>query len=114
MDSLEFARSIVDVLEEKKGEDILLLDIQGITTIADYFIICSGSSNRMLDALAEAVTRYVREKYRMRTKIEGIAQNGWLLADYGDVVVHIFSEEQRSYYNLEELWSQGKTLLRLQ
>ncbi|HNB54075.1 MAG TPA: ribosome silencing factor [Anaerolineales bacterium] len=114
MDSLEVARTIVNILEDKKAEDIVLMDIQEVTTIADYFVICSGTSNRMLDALADAVRDQMRDKHQIKGRIEGLPQNGWVLADYGDVVVHIFSEDQREYYRLEELWAAGKTLLKLQ
>lgn len=114
MESLDLARTIVDILEDKKAEDIVLVDIQDLTTIADYFVICSGTSNRMLNALADAVRDQMRENHKIRGRIEGLPQNGWVLADYGDVVVHIFSVDQRDYYRLEELWAEGKTLLRLQ
>lgn len=99
---------------DKKGEDILLLDIQDITIIADYFVICSGTSYRMLNALAEAVNEHLREHHRIKTRVEGEPQNGWLLADYGDVVLHIFSPEQRDYYRLEDFWSEGKVIVRMQ
>lgn len=102
------------MLEEKKAEDIVLLDIQELTTIADYFVICSGTSSRMLDALAQAVSEKMREKHRLRARVEGLPQNGWILADYGDVIVHLFSLEQRAYYGLEQLWAEGKMLLRVQ
>lgn len=111
---MEIAHSIVNVLEEKKGEDILLLDIKEITTIADYFVICSGTSRRMLQALAEGVESFLKEHYKMRTIFEGLPQNGWVLADYGDIVVHIFSIDQRAYYRLEDLWSNGRVIIRLQ
>jgi ribosome-associated protein len=101
-------------LEDKIAEDIVLLDIQKVTVIADYFVICSGTSNRMLDALAEAVRDQLREMHKLKGRVEGLPQNGWLLVDYGDVVVHIFSTEQRAYYQLEELWAEGRTLLRVQ
>ncbi len=114
MESLEVARAVVNILEDKKAENIVLLDIQELTTIADYFVICSGTSNRMLDALAHAVQDQMRDQHKRRGRVEGVAQNGWMLADYGDVVVHIFSVDQREYYRLEELWAEGKTLLRLQ
>jgi ribosome-associated protein len=114
LESLDMARAIVNILEDKKAEDIVLMDIQEVTTITDYFVICSGTSNRMLDALANAVREKMREEHSIKGRIEGLPQNGWVLADYGDVVVHIFSEDQREYYQLEELWSGGKTLLRLQ
>jgi ribosome-associated protein len=108
------AHTIVDVLEERKGEDIVLLDIRELAPFADYFVICSGTSDRMLDALVEAVVQKVKEKYSQRARIEGYPREGWLLADFGDVVLHLFSPERRDYYRLEELWSKGKVLLHLQ
>jgi ribosome-associated protein len=104
----------VDALEEKKGEDIVLLDIREIAVFADYFVICSGTSDRMLDALAESVEIHVREKYRIHPRVEGSPRNGWLLVDFGDVILHLFSPDRRNYYRLEELWSKGKVLLHLQ
>lgn len=108
------AREIVDVLVDKKGEDVLLLDIQDLTVIADYFVICSGTSYRMLSALAQSVNEHLRDQFHIKTRVEGDPQNGWLLADYGDVVLHIFSVEQRDYYSLEEFWSEGKVVVRMQ
>ncbi|HEY61873.1 MAG TPA: ribosome silencing factor [Anaerolineae bacterium] len=105
---------MIEVLEEKKGEDIVLLDIKQITTLANYFIICSGSTDRMLDALSRAVNDRVRKEYGMRAKLEGLPQDGWILADYGQVIVHIFSPTRRDYYQLEQLWSDGKVLLHVQ
>lgn len=90
------------------------MEIKDLTIIADYFVICSGSSYRMLNALAESVDKHVRKNLKMKTRVEGEAQNGWLLADYGDVVLHIFSQEQRDYYRLEDFWSEGKVILRMQ
>lgn len=108
------ARRIVDVLSDKKGEDILLLDIQDVTPVADYFVICSGTSDRMIKSLAEAVEDEVKSRYRLRPRLEGMPREGWVLADYGSVVIHLFSAAQRNYYNLEDLWSEGKVLVRLQ
>ena len=82
--------------------------------IADYFVICSGTSYRMLHALAEAVNDHLREIHRIKTRVDGESQTGWLLGDYGDVVLHLFSPEQRDYYKLEEFWSEGKVILRMQ
>lgn len=114
LDALEFARTIVDALEEKKAEDILLLDLKGIAPFTDYFVICSGTSERMLRALMNAALDEVREKFKKKTVVEGEPREGWMLADFGDVVVHVFSAAQREYYRLEELWSEGKVLLHLQ
>lgn len=108
------ARMIVTSLEDKKGEDILLLDIHEISDFADYFVICSGTSDRMLQGLADGVLEQVRKQYNIRGRIEGSPQDGWVLVDYIDVVLHLFSPERRDYYRLEELWGRGKVLLRLQ
>ena len=105
---------IVNVLEEKQGENILLLDIRDITTITDYFIICSGTSDRMLNALASAVQRELRTAHNIRSRIEGDPKTGWVLADYGGVIVHLFAPDRREYYRLEELWAEGKVVLHLQ
>lgn len=111
---MELARSIVNTLEDKKGEDILLLDIHEIASFTDFFVICSGTSDRMLDSLVKAVRESVKEQYQLSSSQEGQPGGGWMVADYGDVVVHLFSPDQRAYYRLEELWDKGKVLLRLQ
>lgn len=111
---MELARTIVDALEAKKGEDILLLDIREVTVFAEYFVIASGTSDRMLAALADGVKQKVREAFDLRARSEGSPNDGWLLVDFGDVIVHLFSPERRDYYRLEELWQQGKVILRLQ
>ncbi len=110
---MELANTVVDILEEKKAENILLLDIQEVASFADYFIICSGTSERMLDGLSDAVLKQVKQEYSFSGKLEGGTGEGWLLIDLGDVVVHLFSAEQRKYYRLEELWNQGKVVLHL-
>ena len=92
----------------------MLLDIQGISSFADYFVICSGTSDRMLNALADAASDQVKKTHGLNSRMEGQPHDGWLLVDFGDVIVHLFSPEKRNYYRLEELWSQGKVLLRLQ
>lgn len=105
---------MVASLEDKKGEDILLLDIKDIASFTDYFVLCTGTSDRMLDALAEAALESVRTRHRKRGRKQGEARDGWMVVDYGDVVVHLFSPDRRKYYDLEELWGEGKVLLRVQ
>lgn len=102
------------MLEEKKGEDILLLDIRELADFADFFIICNGTSDRMLAALSDSVLEGVREKYHQKGRVEGLAQDGWVLLDFGDIIVHLFAPDRRAYYRLEDLWSGAKILLRLQ
>ena len=104
----------MNALEEKKGEDILLLDIREVAPLADYFVICSGTSDRMLDALIDAVRREVITQHKIRPRIEGSSGDGWVLADYGDVIVHLFSPHKRDFYQLEELWTQGNVVLHFQ
>ncbi len=114
LESTEVARTIVNILEEKKGENIVLLDIKEISYIADYFVICSGTSDRMLRALLEAVIEKIKEDFHIKPRLEGEPPDGWLLADYGDVLLHVFSPNQRDYYQLETLWSEAKVLLHVQ
>ncbi|WP_269079277.1 ribosome silencing factor [Leptolinea tardivitalis] len=102
------------VLEDKKGENIVLLDVSGIASFTDYFIFCNGSSTRMLTALAESLERAARTEFSLHSRIEGNADDGWILIDMGDIVVHLFDPDQRRYYSLEDLWSNGKVLLKIQ
>jgi ribosome-associated protein len=104
----------VDILEEKIGENILLLDIREVAVIADFFVICTGTSDRMLKALADAVLEAIQKDTHRKGRLEGEPSDGWILVDYGDVVVHLMSPERRNYYRLEDLWSNGKVVLRLQ
>jgi len=92
----------------------VLIDLKNIAIFTDYFIICSGTSDRMINALANSVIEFVHEKYKLAVSKEGQPRDGWLLLDIGEVIIHIFSPEQRQYYRLEDLWSQGKILLHLQ
>jgi len=105
---------IINHLEEKKAENLMLIDISNLTVFTDYFIICSGTSDRMLNALAKSVIEFLHQNYQLPVNKEGEPRDGWILLDVGDIIVHIFSPEQRDYYKLEDLWSQGKTLLHLQ
>lgn len=92
----------------------MLLDIKEVANFTDYFVLCNGTSDRMLDALAKGVLEALKKDFKKRGRIEGQSQEGWLVLDFGDVVVHLFSPDMREYYDLEELWSDGKVLLRLQ
>lgn len=101
-------------MEEKKGEDIILLDLKGIASFTDYFIICTATSNRMLKALADGVIEKTRLDHKKKGSLEGTPDAGWMIIDYGDIVVHLFDEDLRRYYQLEQLWGEGKVLLRVQ
>jgi len=101
-------------LENIKGEDIILIDLQDIAIFTDYFVICSGSTDRMIQALVDSAIDQVKEEFRINARVEGQAEDGWMLVDYGDIILHIFSPQRRDYYRLEELWSEGKVLLHVQ
>ncbi len=102
---------IVNTLEEHKGEDILVLDISKIADFADYFILCSGTSDRMLNSLADALTETLKKNKVQVAKREGQPAEGWIIVDAGDVIIHLFSPEKREFYQIEQLWAQGKTLV---
>lgn len=112
---IDLAHTIVDTLDEKKGTDILLLELVSVCSFTDYFVICTAGSERTLKALAEEVHIRVKKRHKKNAfSVEGDASSGWILIDYGDVILHLFSTELRNYYNLEELWQEGKILLRIQ
>jgi nicotinate-nucleotide adenylyltransferase len=111
---LDIARRIVELAEDKKAADIILLDLTGLTTLADAFVICSGGSERQLDAIADGVIEGMRvEKVRPIGR-EGTASSHWVLVDFGAVVVHVFTPPEREYYSLEKHWSEARTVLRVQ
>ena len=113
--ALHLARSIVDVLDQHKGEDILLLDLLGVCSFADYFVLCTGPSQRTLRALSEEVVRRLKADHRRIPRgVEGDASSGWVLLDYGNVIAHLMSEELRRYYRLEDVWRAGRIVLRVQ
>ncbi len=113
LDWEQVARDIVDAVAAKLGEDILLLDIRSVATFADYFIIGSGNSERQLDALHREIVDQMRTSGLHALHSEGTGSSGWILLDYGAVVVHLFLPGVRRHYDLEHLWKDGRTLLRL-
>jgi ribosome-associated protein len=104
----------VNALEDKKAENIVLIDIHEVAIFTDYFIICSGTSTRMLDSLASTALEAGGEKRSSDGRKQGPASSGWVAVDLDDVVVHVFTPEQRKYYQLEKLWENGKVLLTVQ
>lgn len=114
LDTAQQARVAVDIVADKKAFDILLLDIREVTTIADYFVICSGSNPRQLRAIAEALDEELGKQGAQLLNREGIADSGWILLDFGDIIVHVFGPKEREYYQIERLWSEAKTVVYLQ
>jgi ribosome-associated protein len=114
LDSAQLAHRIVDLAADKQASDIVMLDIHALTTIADYFVICSASSERQSGAITDAVMDTLDKDGVSALHSEGVGQSGWVLLDYGDVIVHIFTPQQRTYYNLEKLWELAVPVLRIQ
>lgn len=116
-DPLAVAKEIVTLASDKGAADVLLMDIRKQTIIADYFIICSGDNERQIRAISRGIQDGVDERWGIDPQHRAGPQQeqaGWVVLDYGGVVVHIFSPQMREYYRLERLWSEAATLLRMQ
>ncbi len=111
---LEIARRAVELAEDKRAAEIVLLDLVGLTTLADYFVICSGGSERQLDAIADGIISGLRGEGVRPIGREGTPASHWILVDFGSVIIHIFTPPERDYYSLEKHWAEAKTILRVQ
>ena len=111
---LEVARRIVDVAADRQAADIVLLDISQHASFADYFIICHGTSERQIKAIVDNVIEELEREGEHALHVEGSPSSGWVLIDYGAVIVHVFAPEERAYYRLERLWQDAPTILRVQ
>lgn len=100
----------VNAMEEKKAEDIKILDIEKISTLADYFLIASGTNRNQVQAMADEVEETLGRAGIEPKHIEGYAAANWILMDYGDIVIHIFDEENRLFYDLERIWRDGNAV----
>ena len=97
--------------ESKKAADIKVLDLTGVTSFADYFVICTGGNQRQIQAISDEIGMQLKQQARELPKsVEGYNQAEWVLADYGDLLIHIFSPRAREYYDLERLWRSAKTV----
>lgn len=103
------AAAIVETLEDDKAEDLIIIDLEGKSSIADQMIIASGRSQRHVAAIADHVTRRLKDEGVGRVRIEGLPSADWVLIDTGDIIVHLFRPEVRSFYNLERIWGADAT-----
>ena len=113
-DSLQIAQRAVEIASDKLASNIVLLDIRGIADFADYFVLLSAESSRQINALIEDITLSLKGEGIPVNHREGTVQSGWVLLDYGDVLIHVFSPEEREYYRLEELWREAVRLVQVQ
>lgn len=108
-DSKLLIDTITEGLLEKKGRDVKILDVSSLTTLTDYFVVCHGNSETQIRALANSVIENVKEKLGENVwKKEGLDARRWIILDYVNVVVHIFSEEKRQYYGIERMWNDAE------
>lgn len=114
MEPVDAARRAVNAAADHQAAEIILLDIREVTPFADFFVICTGNSERQIKAIGDAVEDELRPNVARPPRREGTPDSGWYLLDYGYLIVHIFSAELREFYRLERLWERGRTLLTLQ
>ncbi|MDF7673099.1 ribosome silencing factor [Lactobacillus sp. ESL0701] len=110
MTSKEILTFVLKAISDRHGEDTIAYDMQGISILADYYVATSAGSNRQLHAIANAIVDEAHQADYYDYRIEGSSESNWLLLDLGDVVVNVFTEEARDFYNVEKLWSEGKQL----
>jgi len=104
LESIEKARLIAGAALDKKAKGVVILEIRGLSIITDYFVICSGDSTTQTRSIVDGIEEKLRGKDIRPSRIEGYTPSQWVLMDYGDVIVHVFEEEKRSFYDIEKLW----------
>jgi ribosome-associated protein len=113
LDPTELAHAIVDLVSDKQAEQIVLMDLRSISLMADYFVICTATTDRQAQALLDALEETLSERGVRALATEGESGSGWVLKDYGSVIVHIFAPEQRAFYGLEQLWRDAPIVLKV-
>ena len=104
----------MEIASDKQAGNIVLLDVRGRCSFADYFVFCTGESQRQLRTILEDIELSLKKQGVLPHHLEGALDSGWLLLDYGDVIVHIFSPDERDYYNLDGLWREAMPIIRIQ
>lgn len=110
----EVARLSTELASEKQARDIVLLDVSGVCSFADYFVICTGETNRHIEAIWLDISETLKGKGIRPLHNEGTPDSGWMLVDFGSVIVHVFSPLERDYYQLEKVWARGVPIVRIQ
>ena len=107
-DAINMLKTAYKALDDKKAYDIKILDIKKISSIADYMVIADGTNKNQVQAMCDAVTEEMGKAGFLSKSIEGYSEGGWILLDYYDIIIHIFSDEARRFYDIERIWSDGK------
>jgi len=110
----ELARELVDAIADRKGSDIIMLDVRPVSLLADYFIICTGDTERQVKAIVDEILERAGKSGLKPLQAEGTPASGWVILDYGSIIAHIFMPAQRDYYQLERLWSDAPLVVRIQ
>ncbi|RLC73134.1 MAG: ribosome silencing factor [Chloroflexi bacterium] len=113
MEAVELAKKIVEAALNKQAFDILLLDLRGRCSFADYFVLCSGESERQIQAICDEIDRVIAQEGLSLNRREGKTDSGWVLLDLGNVIVHVFAPQQREFYRLEKVWERASTVLKI-
>ncbi|MEJ6951102.1 ribosome silencing factor [Natronospora cellulosivora (SeqCode)] len=108
----EIALMAAKAADDKKANDIEVLDVKDLTVIADYFVICSGNSETQVKAIARGIDESLSEKEINPKKIAGMGESRWVLMDYADIIVHVFHKDEREFYELDRLWADAEKILR--
>ncbi|MBN8603936.1 MAG: ribosome silencing factor [Candidatus Moraniibacteriota bacterium] len=106
--SLDMAKAAVKAAAENRGQDVTVLDLTGVTSLFDFFILITGGSRRQLAAIADEIERALKAIGEKKLSVSGLEEGRWVVMDYGSIVIHLFDDETRSFYNLENLWADGK------
>lgn len=108
MTSQEKLQLVCEAAEKEKARDITVLDVRGLTILADFFVLCTGTSTVHIGAIAEGIRECLREEQKLRARPEGHRESRWVVLDYGDVILHVFAEDLREFYSLERLWGDAR------
>ncbi|OGO01195.1 MAG: ribosome silencing factor [Chloroflexi bacterium RBG_13_53_26] len=113
MEAIDLAKKVAETAADKQASDVVLVDISQVCSFADYFVICSGNTERHIEAIEEAIREMLKKEALARYRREGTASSGWVLLDMGNIIVHIFAPFEREYYQLESLWSQAPVIVKM-
>ena len=114
LNGTDYARKAAEAASDRQASDILVLDVRKICSFADYFVICTAETSRHSETLKEVISKSLKEVGIQMLHAEGGSSSGWVLLDYGDIIIHIFSRAEREYYKLDELWTTANIVVRIQ